>query len=187
MRRARLTRTIVPTACVALAASCSGGHTGFTDAGKFTKTPDSCALLPPALAEQLTGTTTAGERVDDKAVAAAQECSWMKLADASHPDAKFGQVTVFVHRGEASSVDNAVQSIDKLYRKELSEAGCVPVPGLAVDQSCVFPGSGASLVAFRTSNLFVRVTCSVRNPDVCSGAQRPATAQLLAKTVLQKL
>jgi hypothetical protein len=185
MMTARLTWVVGLAACIALfSAGCSAG---FSDAGRFTKTPDSCALMPPALAQQLTGATVAGERVDDKAVAAAQECSWMKVADASHPDAKFGQVTVFVHRGQASSVDNAVQSIDKLYRKELSEAGCVPLRGLAVDQSCVFPGTGISLVAFRTSNLFVRVTCSVRNPDVCSGGQRSATAELLAKAVLQRL
>jgi hypothetical protein len=144
----RLAWVVLSAVCVALSsASCSGHSAGFTDAGKFSKTPDSCALLPPALAERLTGATVAGERVDDKAVAAAQECSWMKVADASHPDAKFGQVTVFVHRGEASSADNAVQSIDKLCRQELSKAGCVPLRDLAVDQSCVFPGNGISLVA----------------------------------------
>lgn len=116
-----------------------------------------------------------------------RECSWDNLGGANRPMATFGQVTVFVDRGTGNSGGNAVQYVDKLYRKELSEAGCTPLSGLAVDKSCVFPGSGIRLVAFRKSNLFVRVTCSVRNPDPCSGVQRSATAELLAKSVLQKL
>jgi hypothetical protein len=184
----RLARMVLPAVCVALTSvSCSGHSAGFTDAGKFTKTPDSCALMPPDVVGRLTGAAVAGERVDDKAMAVVQECSWFNVADPGHPNAKFGQVAVFVQRGRASSMGNAVQSTEKAYRKELNETGCTRLSGLAVDESCVFPGSGGRLVAFRTSNLFVRVTCSVRNPDVCSGAQRPATAQLLAKTVLQKL
>lgn len=189
MMTARLTWATALTACVlAASAGCSGHSAGFTDAGKYTRTPDSCALLPSALVERLTGAAVAGQRVDGKAMVTVQECSWSNVADASHPDATFGQVAVFVDRGRADSLGNGVQSIEKSYRKELSEAGCTPLKGLAVDKSCVFPdSSGISLVAFRKSNLFVRVTCSVRNPDPCSGDQRNATAQLLAKTVLQKL
>jgi hypothetical protein len=189
MMTARLTWATALTACVVVAsAGCSGHSAGFSDAGKYTRTPDSCALLPPALVEWLTGAAVAGQRVDGKTMVTVHECSWFKSADASHPDATFGQVAVFVDRGRADSLGNGVQSIEKSYRKELSAAGCTSLKGLAVDKSCIFPGSsGISLVAFRKSNLFVRVTCSVRNPDPCSGDQRNATAQLLAKTVLQKL
>jgi hypothetical protein len=160
---------------------------GFSDAGRFTKTPNSCALISPEIVERLTGASVPGKRIDDRVVAEIQECSWANDADVGHPEATFGQVTVFVDRGTANSTGNGVQSIENVYGKELKEGGCAPLNGLAVDQSCVFPGSGIRLVAFRTSNLFVRVTCSVRNPDPCSGAQRSATAELLAKTVLQKL
>jgi hypothetical protein len=189
MKTARLTWATALTACVVVAsAGCSGHSAGFSDAGKYTRTPDSCALLPSALVERLTGAAVAGRRVDGNAVVTVQECSWSNLADASHPNATFGQVTVFVDRGRSDSLGNGVQSIEKSYRKELSAAGCTPLEGLAVDKSCVFPSStGISLVAFRKSNLFVRVTCSVQNPDPCSGGERGATAQLLAKTVLQKL
>ncbi|MGI5225840.1 hypothetical protein [Actinoallomurus sp. CA-142502] len=182
---------VVPMAvCAVLSvAGCSAEkhHPGFSDAGRFTETPDSCALMPPSLVKRLIGAAVAGERVDDKAVTEEQECSWMKVADADHPDAQFGQVTVFVQRGTENSVDNAVQAIIKGHDKELTQTGCTPARGITVDQSCVFPDTGIPLVAFRTSNLFVRVTCSVRNPNMCSGGQRQATAELLAKTVLQKL
>lgn len=184
------TRAVPVVVCAALllvGCSVEKHHPGFSDAGRFTKTPDSCSLIPPSLVKRLTGAAVAGERVDDKAVAAVQECSWMKPADAGHPDAKFGQVAVFVQLGRENAVDNGVQAIVKVYGKELTQAGCTPARGITVDQSCVFPDKGLPLVAFRTSNLFVRVTCSVRNPNVCSGDQRRATAELLAKTVLQKL
>lgn len=180
---------VVGTSVMLSSVSCGAAKhsAGLSDAAKYTKTPESCTLLPPSVVGRLTGAAVNGKRIDDMSVPEIQECSWATVADANHPKSTFGQVTVYVDRGTANSVDNGVQSIEKVYGKELTGTGCTPLAGVKVDQSCVAMGSGIRLVAFRVSNLFVRVTCSVQNPDVCSGGQRSATAAMLAESVLQRL
>lgn len=96
-------------------------------------------------------------------------------------------MTVFVDMEKSGPMGTGVQHIEKVYKKELGDSGCAPLAGIPVDQSCVFPDSNIRLAAFRKSNLFVRVTCSVRNSDACSGNRRSATAELLTKAVLKNL
>jgi hypothetical protein len=136
----------------------------------------------------MVGDSVAGEYIEGSASAAIQECAWGTVIHVEQPDAKSGRVTVFVDAEKAGPAGSGVQQVTKVYRNELDAAGCAALgPDVHVDKSCVPSEGGIRLVAFRTSNLFVRITCSVRNPDVCSGGRRSATAETLTKAVLRNL
>jgi hypothetical protein len=177
-------------ACVAFSvAGCSGGDSRSESAGadKFTKVPNSCSLVGSDVVRLLTGSPAPRKYINGSAAERIQECSWSTLPDVRDPRTKLGQVTVFVDMQNHGSMGSGFQHIEKVYKAELDGSGCAPLAGVAVDKSCVFPGKDLRLVSFRTSNLFVRITCSVRNPDACAGGKRSDTARLLAKDVLQHL